>query len=202
MTARSTQTHDDWALLQDAWRTSAAEQGAAELEARLVREKRRLARNGVIEAMIAVCAAAIFVWLTGSADEMGRPVLVALALLALASPIATHVWRRAIWASCGETLRDHAALLRKRALFGLWAGRAGYLGGPVGLAIGAWLGLVIDGASSDVDTAAAGSILIPAVAIFIAAIAWSLHETRRSRRMLEALDALDAQGQGEPARQA
>jgi hypothetical protein len=139
---------------------------------------------------------------TWRTSPLSRLVLIALALLALASPIATHVWRRAIWASCGETLRDHAALLRKRALFGLWAGRVGYLGGPVGLAIGAWLGLVIDGASSDVDTAAAGSMLIPAVAIFIAAIAWSLHETRRSRRMLEALDALDAQGQGEPARQA
>lgn len=199
MTAEPTDPDDDWAMLQGAWRAAELEPDGVDLRVSVAREKRRLVRDGVLEAIVAIAAAAIFAWLARGADETGRMLLTALAILALLSPVATTLWRRAIWAAGGESLRDYAAFLRKRAVFGLWVGRAGYLGGPIGVAVGAGLSLIGVGFGSAVDPGAIRTLLAVAGVGLVASIAWSLGEARRSRHILQVLDAQHARGVEEPA---
>ena len=143
------------------------------------------------EAALSIVSAAIFVWWATDARGFGRVVLLALSAFAIAMPAVTALVRRSVWRAQADTAESYRNFLRRRARLGLLFARLGYIGGPLGIAVGFSLaGPLGIRASAPGGTGA----LVVACLAFVAACGWSLLEARKWRLVLERLDAFRNDG--------
>ncbi len=183
---------NDWTNLQELWSERSGERETLEHFRNLAaREKKRLQYEIAAEAALSIVSAAIFVWWAMNARGFGQVVLLALSAFAIAVPAVSALVRRSVWRAQADTAESHRSFLRRRALLGLLFARLGYIGGPLGIAVGFLLaGPLGIHASVPGDTGA----LVVACLAFVAVCGWSLLEARKWRLVLERLDAFKNDG--------
>jgi hypothetical protein len=183
---------NDWTNLQGLWRERSDERETLEhFRTLAAREKKRLQYEIAAEAALSIVSTAIFVWWATDARGFGRVVLLALSAFAIAMPAVTALVRRSVWRAQADTAESYRNFLRRRARLGLLFARLGYIGGPLGIAVGFLLaGPLGIHTSVPGDTGA----LVVACLAFVAVCGWSLLEARKWRLVLERLDAFRNDG--------
>jgi hypothetical protein len=183
---------NDWTNLQGLWLERPDEGETLEhFRALAAREKKRLRFEIVGEAALSIVSALIFLWWAMDARGFGRVALLALSALAIAMPAVTALVRRSVWRAKADTLESHRTFLRRRARLGLLFARLGYIGGPLGIAVGFSLaGPLGIRASVPGGTGA----LVVACLTFVAICGWSLLEARKWRLVLKRLNAYSNDG--------
>ncbi|MGA0055054.1 MAG: hypothetical protein ACO3JI_08500 [Steroidobacteraceae bacterium] len=183
---------NDWTNLQGLWRERSDERETLEhFRTLAAREKKRLHYEIAAEAALSIVSAAIFVWWATDARGFGRVVLLALSAFAIAMPAVTALVRRSVWRAQADTAESYRNFLHRRARLGLLVARLGYIGGPLGIAVGFLLaGPLGIRASAPGGTGA----LVVACLAFVAVCGWSLLEARKWRLVLERLDAFRNDG--------
>ena len=183
---------NDWTNLQGLWRERSDERETLEhFRTLAAREKKRLHYEIAAEAALSIVSAAIFVWWATDARGFDRVVLLALSAFAIAMPAVTALVRRSVWRAQADTAESYRNFLRRRARLGLLFARLGYIGGPLGIAVGFLLAGPLG-----IHTSVPGGTgaLVVACLAFVAACGWSLLEARRWRLVLERLDAFRNDG--------
>jgi hypothetical protein len=197
-----TEDGEEWARLQAAWRAQPMpDDAAARYRARAARERRSAFAEAALESTLALACAAAFAWWAGDMAGVERVILIVLALGSIASVPVALLMRRALWQAYGDTMAGHVAFLRRRARLGLWFARFGYLGGPLGAAVGAALAGLGD--FSILPEQGRGALIALGVAGLIAGCWWSVRKARgfqRSLAELHAADAHDPQNGADPLR--
>ena len=178
---------NDWTNLQGLWRERPDERETLEhFRALAAREKKRLQYEIVGEVSLSIVSALIFLWWAMDARDFSRVTLLGLSAFAIAMPAVTTLVRRSVWRAQADTVESHRTFLRRRAQLGLLFARLGYIGGPLGVAVGFSLaGPLGIRASVPGDTGA----LVVACLAFVAVCGWSLRESRKWRLVLERLEA-------------
>ena len=183
---------NDWTNLQELWRERSDERETLEhFRNAAAREKKRLQYETAAEAALSIVSAAIFAWWATDARGFGRVALFALSALAITMSAVTALVRRSVWRAQADTTESYRNFLRRRARLGLLFARLGYIGGPLGIAVGFLLaGPFGIHTSVPGDTGA----LVVACLAFVAVCGWSLLEARKWRLVLERLDAFRNDG--------
>jgi hypothetical protein len=183
---------DDWTNLQGAWRERPGDRETlGHFRALAAREKKRLQYEIAGEAALSIVSAAVFAWWASDARGFGRVALFALSAFAIAMPAVTALVRRSVWRAQADTVESHRTVLRRRARLGLLLARLGYVGGPLGVAVGFYLAGPL-GIRAPVPGGA--GVLVVACLAVVAGCGWSLLEARKWRLVLERLDAFRNDG--------
>lgn len=183
-----TQDTDDWKDFQSAWQSQGDNPAAAAIyRQRVDREKRRMILEASFEAVVSVSCAALFTWWSIRSGGVEAYILIALAVLSLATLAGTLQLRRQLWRAQADTLASYRTFLRRRARVGLLFNRLGYVGGPLGLATGLGLGWTFDFRSAVVETSTVS--LVMAVLALAAACWWAMRGARKWRRIRDQLDS-------------
>lgn len=183
---------NDWTHLQGLWRERSDERETLEhFRTLAAREKKRLQYEIAAEAALSIVSAAIFVWWAMDARGFGQVALLVLSTLAITMPAVTALVRRSVWRAQADTADSYRNFLRRRARLGLLFARLGYIGGPVGIAVGFSLAGPL---GIHVSVPGGTAALVVACLAFVAACGWSLLEARKWRLVLERLDAFKNDG--------
>ena len=183
-----TNQNDEWTLLQEAWRARADAAGESDgIRARLAREKTRLYLEMGSEAVVSLACAAIFLWWSLGADGAERIVLTGLSIFAVLTLAFTIGLRWRLWRAQADTMASFRTFMVRRAKLGLAFSRIGYVGGPLGVALGLVLGRHFGAQPS--GTELSGSIAALALLALAAACWWSMRQARKWRLVLTQLRA-------------
>ena len=183
---------NDWTNLQGLWRERSDERETLKhFRTLAAREKKRLQYEIAAEAALSIVSAAIFVWWATDARGFGRVTLLALSALAITMPAVTALVRRSVWRAQADTAESYRNFLRRRARLGLLFARLGYVGGPLGIAVGFSLAGPL-GVRASVP-GGTGALVVACLA-FVAVCWWSLLEARKWRLVLERLEAFKNDG--------
>ena len=176
----------DWTDLQGVWRSRSEDRETRErFRALAAREKTRLQYEIGGEAALSFFSAAIFTWWATDAEGWARIALFAMSAFSIATLIVTSVMRRSVWRAQADTMEAYRHFLRSRARLGLVLARLGYVGGPLGVAIGVFLA----GPLGVRETGVRGLTLIAVASLALIGMCWwSLREARKWRRTLDTLD--------------
>ena len=183
---------NDWANLQRVWRKQPDDRTKLEhFRTLATREKKRLQYEIAWEAVISIVSASIFAWWATDARGFSQVALLVLSAFAIAMPAVTALMRRSLWRAQADTLESYRTVLRRRARVGLLLARLGYIGGPLGVAVGFLLAGALD---IRTPTPGGTGVLIVACLVVVALCGWSLLEARKWRLVLERLHALKNDG--------
>jgi hypothetical protein len=183
---------NDWTNLQGLWRERPNERETLEhFRALAAREKKRLQYEITAEAALSIVSAAIFAWWATDARGFSQVALLVLSAFAIAMPAVTASVRRSVWRAQTDTLESYRAVLRRRARVGLLLARLGYIGGPLGVAVGFFLAGPL-GIRASVP-GGTGALIVACLAL-IAVCWWSLLEARKWRLVLERLNVYTKDG--------
>ena len=182
----------DWTNLQGAWRAGPEDRETRDrFRDMAAREKKRLQYEIGGEAALSLVSAAIFGWWATDAEGWARIALFAMSGFAMATPIVTSLVRRSVWRAQADTVESYRHFLRRRARLGLVLARLGYIGGPLGVAMGVLLAEPLGVR----ETGVSGLTLIAVASLALIGMCWwSLREARKWRRTLETLDTLKDEG--------
>lgn len=176
----------DWTSLQGAWRARPEDRETRDrFRDMAVREKTRLRYEICGEAALSFVSAAVFAWWATDAEGWARIALFAMSAFSIATLIVTSVMRRSVWRAQADTMESYRHFLRRRARLGLMLARLGYVGGPLGVAIGVLLAEPLGVR----ETGVRGLTLITVASLALIGMCWwSLREARKWRRTLDTLD--------------
>jgi hypothetical protein len=183
---------NDWTNLQELWRERSDERETLEhFRTLAAREKKRLQYEIVGEASLSIVSALIFLWWAMDARGFSRVTLLGLSAFAIAMPAVTTLVRRSVWRAQADTVESYRHFLRRRARLGLMLARLGYVGGPLGVAMGVLLAEPLGVR----ETGLRGLTLVAVASLALIGMCWwSLREARKWRRTLETLDTLKDEG--------
>ena len=177
----------DWMNLQAIWRERSEDRKKLEhFRTLAVREKKRLQYEIAWEAALSIVSAGIFAWWATDARGFSQLALLMLSAFALATPVVTALMRRSVWRAQADTLESYRTFLRRRARLGLLLARLGYIGGPLGVAVGFFLA---GNLGIRTPTPGGTGVLALACLVLVALCGWSLLQARKWRLVLKRLEA-------------
>lgn len=183
-----TDQNDEWTLLQEAWRTRADAAGESDcIRTRLAREKTRMYLEMGSEAAVSLACAGIFLWWSLGAEGAERAVLTGLSILAVLMLTVTTALRWRLWLAQADTMASFRTFMFRRAKLGLAFSRMGYVGGPLGVALGLVLGRHFGVQPSGAELSGSSTAL--ALLALAAACWWSMRQARKWRLVLVQLRA-------------
>ena len=183
---------DDWSDLQSAWRQDRSEpdEGFAErLRAQVRRERARSRVEAIAEAAVSLFCAIVFLWWASGATGGARLLFLALAIATFASLLVTSALRRSLWRAHGASAAEYRSLLRRRAQLGLTFARMGYIGAPLGVAMGFAVARFTGRPAPAGAEGLTSVIAVIACATLAMGWVWALREARRHRNTIKTLTA-------------